>query len=103
MNLIYDFCKEEYGVDMQEELKKMMAEGDKYKPENKVAENMRFFDILSKRVQGKMPTVAAWVRNFVLKHPKYEKDSVVSKEIAYDLINAMNSISNYEKRYQDFM
>lgn len=103
MNLIYDFCKEEYGIDMQEEWKKMMAEGEKYKPENKVAENMRFFDLLSKRVQGKIPTVAAWVRSFVLKHPKYEKDSIVSKEIAYDLINAMNSISNYEKRYQDFM
>jgi len=37
---------------MQEEWEKMKAEGEKYKPENKVAENMRFFDILSKRVQG---------------------------------------------------
>ncbi|RZJ99388.1 MAG: hypothetical protein EOO43_26510, partial [Flavobacterium sp.] len=25
-----------------------------------------------------MPTIAAWVRNFVLNHPKYQKDSVVS-------------------------
>jgi len=27
---------------------------------------------------GEMPTIAAWARNFVLKHPKYQKDSVVS-------------------------
>jgi len=32
---------------------------------------------LTKKI-GEMPTIAAWARNFVLKHPKYQKDSIVS-------------------------
>jgi len=60
MNLIYDFCKEEYGVNMQEEWEEMKTEEEKYKPEKKVVVNMRFFDILSKRVQG---ILLYWLRS----------------------------------------
>jgi len=101
LNLIYEFCKEEYGVDIQGEWAKKKED-----PEfqaSKLAENMKYFEILSKRVKGKSPTIAAWIRNFVLKHPKYEKDSVVNAEIAADLINAMTAISDNEKTYEDFM
>jgi len=100
-NLIYGFCKEEYGVDMTEDLKKA-KEDPEHKP-HKVTENLKFFEILTKRAKGEIPTIAAWIRNFVLKHPKYQKDSIVSPEIATDLINAMNAISDGERKFEDFM
>jgi len=99
--LIYDFCKEEFGVDMLEEAKKIKEGGDQ--EPHKIAENVRLFNILSKRARGESPTVAAWIRSFVQKHPKYAKDSIITDEIATDLINAMNAISDYEKTYEDFV
>jgi len=101
LNLIYDFCKEEYGVDIQAEWAKKQE--DSAFEANPLAENMKYFEILSKRVKGESPTIAAWIRNFVMKHPKYEKNSIVNAEIAGDLITAMTAISDNEKTYEDFM
>ena len=55
LNLVYKFCKEEYGVDIQEEWKKT-KESPEYKP-HKLAENMKFFEILIKRAQGNFSTL----------------------------------------------
>jgi len=101
LNLFYEFCKEEYGVDIQGEWAKKKE--DAGFQVNKLTENMKYFDILIKRVKGEVPTIAAWIRNFVLKHPKYEKDSTVNTEVALDLIKAMTAISDNEKTYEDFM
>ena len=100
-NLIFDFCKQEYGVDMQAEWTQRKENNDT--EIHKVTENMKYFEILSKRAKGEMPTIANWSRNYILKHPKYQKDSVVSHEIAADLINAMLDISDGKKTYADFM
>ena len=37
-------------------------------------------------------TTAAWLRHFVTTHPAYKNDSVVSDEIAYDLVVACQEI-----------
>ena len=37
-------------------------------------------------------TTAAWLRHFVTTHPGYQKDSVVTDEIAYDLVVACQEI-----------
>lgn len=37
-------------------------------------------------------TTAAWLRQFVTSHPDYKKDSVVTDEIAYDLVVACQEI-----------
>jgi len=103
MNLVYDFCRDEYGVNIYEEWAKLKRENKNIQTENKIVENMKYFEILSKRARGEIPTIAAWIRNFVLKHPRYQKDSIVTKEIAFDLINAMNQIFHCEKKYEDFM
>ena len=50
-------------------------------------------DIVSARASGRSKTYATWQREFIASHPKYKKDSVVSQEIAYDLINAILSLS----------
>lgn len=43
-------------------------------------------DFLLKRAKGEIKTGARWMRDFVHNHPAYQKDSVVSPEIAYDLV-----------------
>jgi len=99
-NLIYQFCKEEYGVDMRAEWIKK-KEGSQAQT-SVISDNMEYFEILSQRVKGERPTIAHWIREFVLRHPKYQKDSVVSAEIAADLVAAMNEISDNKKTYSDF-
>ena len=39
-------------------------------------------------------TTASWMRGFVMSHPSYQKDSVVSEQISYDLLSAMDKISS---------
>jgi glutamate--cysteine ligase catalytic subunit len=46
------------------------------------------------KASGKLMTTAAWMRNFVTNHPKYQQDSLVSNEIAYELMWNLNQISN---------
>ena len=45
-----------------------------------------YCDFLGMRASGTLLTTASWMRNFVLKHPSYKHDSVVTDEIAYDLL-----------------
>ncbi|KAJ2816646.1 glutamate--cysteine ligase, partial [Coemansia sp. 'formosensis'] len=46
------------------------------------------------RADGSIMTAAAWIRNFVRNHPAYAFDSVVSPEINYDLVVALDDIAN---------
>eukprot|EP01087_Luapelamoeba_hula_P007550 TRINITY_DN1846_c0_g2_i1.p1 TRINITY_DN1846_c0_g2~~TRINITY_DN1846_c0_g2_i1.p1 ORF type:complete len:711 (-),score=139.88 TRINITY_DN1846_c0_g2_i1:65-2197(-) len=46
----------------------------------------RYLTLLRKRASGELLTNASWIREFVTKHPAYKQDSVVSDEIAYDLM-----------------
>jgi len=52
----------------------------------------RYLDLIKWRARGKYVTPAAWIRNFILKHPAYKHDSVVSEEINYDLAKAIDEI-----------
>ena len=100
-NLVYGFISEQYNVDIQAQwAKKQQNNEEKI---DKVTENMKFFELLSKRARGETPTIASWMRSFVVKHPKYQKDSLVSVEIATDLIKAMNDISDGKKVCSDFI
>jgi len=44
--------------------------------------------------KGVLLTNASWIRQFVLSHPLYKQDSIVSEEIQYDLIKKMQQIEN---------
>ena len=48
---------------------------------------------LSLSFSGELPTAATWMRQFVLSHPDYKHDSVVSEIINYDLISKIRDIS----------
>jgi hypothetical protein len=56
------------------------------------------YDKSSDFFKGTLLTNASWVRQFVLSHPSYKQDSVVSDEIQYDLVWKMEEISNGHER-----
>jgi len=97
---VYKFIHEQFGVDIQKEWKRKQQNSEIQV--DKVVDNMQFFEILHKRAKGELPTISSWMRNFVLKHPKYQQDSIVLPEIASDLIAAMLAISDGRKNYHDF-
>jgi len=41
---------------------------------------------------GTLVTPAAWLRKFIVNHPAYKHDSVVSDEINYDLVRAVDEV-----------
>lgn len=54
----------------------------------------QYLDFIENRASGKLLTTAQWMRNFVLRHPDYKKDSVVSDRINYDLMKACAEITH---------
>lgn len=49
----------------------------------------RYVNFVRQRADGTIPTQASWTRSFVETHPLYQKDSVVTGEIANDLLRAI--------------
>ncbi|EKG20550.1 Glutamate-cysteine ligase catalytic subunit [Macrophomina phaseolina MS6] len=58
----------------------------------------RYLDLIRRRADGTLWTAAKWIRHVVAGHPRYEKDSVVNEEIQYDLVKAVEEITNMEGR-----
>ena len=54
----------------------------------------KFIDYLEKKTKGEIWTDAKYIRNFVDNHPKYNKDSIITEEINYDLIMHLLDIQN---------
>ena len=55
---------------------------------------MNYLKLVENKSNGKCKTTASWMRDFVKGHRKYKFDSVVSDEIAYDLMWELYQISN---------
>lgn len=51
-------------------------------------------NISLRRANGELMTPASWIRQQVISHPDYRRDSFVSNEIAYDLLQAAKSIGD---------
>jgi len=51
-----------------------------------------YLDFIEKRSTGELVTTATWMRNYVRSHPAYRGDSVVTDEIAYDLVKICTDI-----------
>jgi hypothetical protein len=51
-----------------------------------------YLDFIEKRAVGDLITPATWMRNYVRSHPDYKGDSVVTDEIAYDLMQTCDNI-----------
>ena len=53
-----------------------------------------YLQFVADRASGRLDTGAAWQRRFVTRHPAYRRDSVVTPEIAYDLLKAIEAFEN---------
>jgi len=52
----------------------------------------QYLDFIQRRATGELVTPASWIRNFIRSHKSYQGDSVVSDEIAHDLMVACKEI-----------
>ena len=57
-------------------------------------ESLKFIEFLEKRTKGELWTDAKYIRNFVNNHPKYNKDSIITEDINFDLISHLLEIQN---------
>ncbi|KAJ4498240.1 glutamate-cysteine ligase catalytic subunit [Lentinula lateritia] len=63
-----------------------------------------YLDLIRRRANaGSLLTPATWVRNFVRTHPAYAHDSVVTQEINYDLIVAVDEIERGVRNVSDLL
>jgi len=62
-----------------------------------------YLDLVRRRANGSLKTGATWMRDFVRSHPSYKLDSVVSKEINYDLVVAVDEIERGVRRAPDLL
>jgi glutamate--cysteine ligase catalytic subunit len=50
----------------------------------------RYLDLVKRRSTGSLSTAATFIRDVVRSHPAYKRDSVVSQEVNYDLMAAVD-------------
>mmetsp|Transcript_16985 Transcript_16985/g.22156 ORF Transcript_16985/g.22156 Transcript_16985/m.22156 type:complete len:310 (+) Transcript_16985:655-1584(+) len=62
-----------------------------------------YLELIEKRASGELVTPATWMRNFVRSHPSYKEDSVVSDEIAYDLMIACKEIGEGQRHVPELL
>lgn len=56
----------------------------------------KYLDLIRRRADGRLWTNAAWIRDFVARHPDYAHDSVVSEKVEYDLVRAVEEVAAHE-------
>ncbi len=63
-----------------------------------------YLKFLLLRANGSIKTCARLIRDFVLTHPEYKHDSIVSNSIAYDLVKSLDFyIIEQEKAVEEAM
>eukprot|EP00565_Helicotheca_tamesis_P006290 CAMPEP_0185726870 /NCGR_PEP_ID=MMETSP1171-20130828/2718_1 /TAXON_ID=374046 /ORGANISM="Helicotheca tamensis, Strain CCMP826" /LENGTH=935 /DNA_ID=CAMNT_0028395311 /DNA_START=66 /DNA_END=2873 /DNA_ORIENTATION=- len=63
----------------------------------------KYLDLIQKRATGELVTPATWMRNFIREHSDYKGDSVVTDEIAYDLMVACKEIGEGERHVPELL
>jgi glutamate--cysteine ligase catalytic subunit len=58
----------------------------------------RYLDLIRKRADGTLWTGSRWIREFVAHHPDYKGDSQVPETTTYDLIKAVQEMTEKEGR-----
>ncbi|KAI9753149.1 MAG: bifunctional tryptophan synthase trp1 [Chaenotheca gracillima] len=56
----------------------------------------RYLSLIRRRASGELWTGAKWIRHFVRSHPEYNRDSVVTDTMNFDLIKAVEQITKGE-------
>jgi len=52
----------------------------------------KYLKLISDRASGKLTTAAKWIRSYVMSHNSYKQDSIVTQDIAYDLLKTIQKI-----------
>ncbi|CAK1599941.1 unnamed protein product [Parnassius mnemosyne] len=52
----------------------------------------QYLKLIQRRASNEISTMATWMREFVTNHPQYQKDSIVSEKINYDLLKTAHGI-----------
>ena len=60
-----------------------------------------YLEFICQRASGELVTTATWMRNFVSSHKDYKFDSVVSDQIAYDLLQKCVGISQGTEKVEE--
>ncbi|KAF9010584.1 glutamate-cysteine ligase catalytic subunit [Cyathus striatus] len=63
----------------------------------------QYLELVRLRSTGQLCTAATWIRNFIRSHSAYKNDSVVSQEINYDLLVAIDEIERGVRKAPDFL
>ena len=71
-------------------------------PEEQVQQTNTYLEFLSRRARGQIPTGAKFIRDFVLSHPSYKHDSIVTNDIAFDLVSMIDSLEAGDERSTGF-
>lgn len=62
-----------------------------------------FIDLISLRAAGKLPTVAQFMREFVLNHPDYKQDSRLTQRISDDIVDLCHSLGRGDRVIEEFI
>ncbi|KAK2745308.1 Zn finger-containing GTPase- Activating Protein for ARF [Onygenales sp. PD_40] len=57
-----------------------------------------YLEFIRRRADGSLWTNAKWIREFVAKHEAYKGDSVVSEKVCFDLVKAVEEVTEREGR-----
>ncbi|KAF7988424.1 hypothetical protein HCN44_000997 [Aphidius gifuensis] len=52
----------------------------------------KYLEFIQRKASGEIITTASWLRKFVMTHPDYKNDSVISDRINYDLLKKIHDI-----------
>jgi len=62
-----------------------------------------YLELVKRRADGTLKTASTWIREFIRSHPAYKFDSVVSQEINYDLLKAIDEIERGVRKADDLL
>jgi glutamate--cysteine ligase catalytic subunit len=62
-----------------------------------------YIELVSRRASGKLKTTATFLREFVMRHPTYKKDSRLTKEIAHDVVELAEKLARGDTAFEDFL
>ena len=58
-----------------------------------------YLNLIAGRASGSIKTNARFARDFVMSHPEYERDSVISERINYDLMDTVREMGELQRRF----
>ena len=63
-------------------------------PQDKADQIRMYLRFLADRATGKVPTGAHFIRNFVMGHPDYKRDSKLTQQMNFDLMKMMATLND---------